>query len=452
MMSAPPLSYGAMAKYPWSQELVTKFSATSRFGDPIQLWEKAPDGNILLPRGVCPVGPLDVRSKGYPVQFGMKTTAKDADQARMYAEALDLLTDGQSFVIRAGTGKGKTWLGLALAAALGVPALVICTKDDLVMQWRQRILQHTDIPAGRIGHIQQDKCDVYGKSIVLASLKSMSIPDRYPPAIRGLFGLVIFDEVHRLAADTFQTVCRMFPAYWRLGLSATPERRDGKEVVFFANIGPVRVVGDSLPMIPKVLRFESGWRCPRQRKVDKETGEVKLVRVPHMPGKAGHVEKYLFRDKGRNRLLVWLMMQAYRNNRQLIIFSKQIEHLELLGMLGENAGIPGNLFGNYYGAATEKKLEAAAAAQFTLATPGKMGEGTDVPWKDAVLLAAPFANIDQIGGRAFREYPDKRQPVVFDVTDRDSPVFAGYENRRDEYYARVGAKVKNMVVDEAAAA
>jgi superfamily II DNA or RNA helicase len=321
----------------------------------------------------------------------------------------------------------------------------VCTKDDLVKQWRERILQHTDIEDHEIGRIQQDKCDVYGKKIVVASLKSLSIPDRYPAAIRQLFGLVIFDEIHRLGADTFQVCCRMFPARWRLGLSATPERVDGKEIVFLANIGPVRVIGHSVPMIPKVLRYESDWKCPRGKQRNKKTGEIKIVKIPHSPGKAGHVVRYLLRDPARNRLLVWLMLKAFENQRRTVIFSTQIAHLELLRDICVKAGVPRSAFGEYYGGGrSNDHLDKAAAKPLVLATPGKAGDGTDFPWWDCCLLAAPFANIKQIAGRILREYPDKLQPVIFDVSDRDSPVFAGYENRRDEYYAAVGAKVKEM--------
>jgi superfamily II DNA or RNA helicase len=452
MVSEPPLSFGAMAKYPASNELRKKFETHSRFGDDIVLYEESKDGQFLfLPRAVCPVGGEDLRTKGVPISYSMRTTPKDAEQARVYTECLDLLKAGQSHIVRAGTGSGKTWVGLAIGAALEAMVLVVVPKDDLIKQWRERILQHTDIEAHEIGRIQQNKCDVYGKKIVVASLKSLSIPDRYPPAIRKLFGLVIFDEVHREGADTFQVVCGMFPALWRLGLSATPDRQDGKEVVFLAHIGPVRVISEGVPMIPKVLRYESGWRCPRQRKRDPVTGEIKLVKVPHSPGKSGHIVKYLFRDQERNKLLVWLMMKALKNNRKTIIFSTSIEHLELLRDLCGKAGVPRSAFGEYFGGnRSDDHLDKAAAKPLVLATPGKAGDGTDFPWWDCCVLAAPIAQIKQNAGRVLREYPDKPQPVIFDIDDSDSSVFSGYQNRRDEYYASVGANVKEMQKSAAA--
>jgi superfamily II DNA or RNA helicase len=445
MMSHAPLSYGAMAEYPASADLRKKFSTHSRFGDDILLFEETKNGTLLVPRGVCPIGANDNRTKGVPMAFHMETTPKDKEQARVYGECLELLQAGHSHIVQAGTGSGKTWVGLAIASALGVCTLVIVPKDDLVTQWTKRILEHTDVKANEIGRIQQDKCDVYNKKVVIASLKSLSIPDRYPVAIRKLFGLVIFDEVHRLGADTFQVCCKMFPAFWRLGLSATPERKDGKEIVFLANIGPVRVISEGVPMIPKVMRYESGWKCPRIRKVDKITGEVTLKKMPHAPGKAGRVVRYLLRDQERNKLLVWLMIRAYKNDRNTVIFSAQIDHLELLRDIAVKNGIPRSAFGEYYGGArSEKHLDEAAAKPLVLATPGKAGDGTDFPWWDCCILAAPMASIKQTAGRVLREYPGKRQPVIMDIDDSDSHVFKSYMSSRDDYYASVGAKTKEM--------
>ena len=55
----------------------------------------------------------------------------------------------------------------------------------------------------------------------------------------------------------------MFPAKWRLGLSATPDRADGKELVVYSHIGPIRAKTEAQLMVPKVLRFTSAWQCPR---------------------------------------------------------------------------------------------------------------------------------------------------------------------------------------------
>lgn len=328
----------------------------------------------------------------------------------------------------------------AVAAAIGVTTLVVCTKDDLVKQARARFLQHTDLKPEDIGLIQQDRCDVFGKKVVIASLQSLAIPGRYPVGIRAYFGLVIFDEVHRLGADTFSYVAGLFPARLRLGVSATVNRIDGKEVVFQAHIGPVRVKAKGIPMVPKVLRYSTNWQVPRW----KVNGQIQ--KMPHTPGKCGHILKYLCKDPARNKLILHLIESAYRNKRRHVVFSHLTEHLEVLALAARKVGVDPSDIGTYYGSMTQKRLEIASTKRLIFATPQKMGEGTDIPWLDCCTLATPMANVEQIAGRVLRDYEGKPQPVIFDLLDDDSNVFLGYAKKRARYYAKLGAEIRMMSV------
>jgi len=438
-MLEAPLAYGAMAAYPCTDAIKAKYTTTSRFGDVLHLYEVSADGKtIFLPRMTCPKGPNDQRVNGHPVKLGSKFVARSEEQQRVVDESLELLRNDESHIIQAGTGFGKTVVASKIIDEIGVFTLIVCTKDDLVKQWIKRLIQFTDLKASDIGLIQQDKCQVYGKKVVVASIKSLTIPGRYPPAIRTLFGMVVFDECHRLGADTFSRAAAMFPSKLRLGLSATPKRVDGKEVVFNAHIGRVRVKAAQVPMKPKVMRYKTGWTCPRQKTADG------FKRIPHSPGRAGHVVNMLFKDPVRNQLITYLSLKTFERGRRLVIFSSTIEHLEFLERMLVASGVPRSKIGHYYGAMSGPALDHALGCEIILATPGKMGEGTDAPWIDTCILAAPLANIEQIVGRILREYPDKKKPIVFDLVDDDSPVFKGYVRTRDEFYTRIGAEVVEM--------
>lgn len=444
LVALPPIQTGAMAKYAASEALKKRFTVMSRFGDVIKLWDESSDGKfIFLPRAVCPPAETDMRVDGYPIKVESFFKPRNDEQALVTAQASHLLKEGHSFLFEAPTGFGKTIVASKLIADVGVTTLVVCTKEDLIKQWRERLIKFTDLTSKDIGLIQQDVCDVYGKKVVLASVHSLAIPGRYPPGIRLIFGMIVFDECHRLGAETFSRTAAMFPARLRLGFSATPKRVDGKEIVFNAHIGPVRVRAKAVPMIPKVLRYQSGWVCPRW-KLD---GVIKPM--PHSPGKAGHVLKYLFRDPVRNALLVHLCFKAWKAGRRNVVFSNTIAHLELLAALCKKAGIPASDIGQYYGVLKGHQMDSALGKKLIFATPGKMGEGTDAPWLDCCTLACPLSNVEQIVGRVLREYPEKQQPVVFDILDMDSPVFKGYANKRQEYYDKVKAEVKEMSLHEA---
>jgi len=91
-----------------------------------------------------------------------------------------------------------------------------------------------------------------------------------------------------------------------------------------------------------------------------------------------------------------------------------------------------------------EQRKTASVKPVILTTYRMMSEGTDIPWLDTCVMGTPRADVVQIVGRIRREYPDKPQPIVMDFIDRDSPVFAGYANKRLNWYKKLGAEVKRM--------
>ena len=88
-------------------------------------------------------------------------------------------------------GGGKTVLSLYIASLYKKKTLVVCHKDFLGNQWKERIEQF--LPQARIGKLKQNKIDINNKDIVIASLQSIAMKD-YDPAIFQDFGLAICDE------------------------------------------------------------------------------------------------------------------------------------------------------------------------------------------------------------------------------------------------------------------
>ncbi|TWU42743.1 DEAD/DEAH box helicase [Novipirellula artificiosorum] len=128
------------------------------------------------------------------------------------------------------TGTGKTEVALHVIARLGGSVLVVSPVRDLMYQWHDRILAATGIDAGIIGD------GVHRVSpISVTTYDSASI---HMPRIGNRFQLVVFDECHHLPGSVRQDAARMSAAPFRLGLTATPQRRDGMEVLLDELIGP----------------------------------------------------------------------------------------------------------------------------------------------------------------------------------------------------------------------
>jgi hypothetical protein len=196
MVAQPPKAVGAAAEYPFSVKLQQKFVMLSRFGEAVPLY-KIRTGSIYLPRAVCPEPhpSNDNRTFGQPVSFACTATPRNDEQAMVVAETLDFLEAGLSGIVQASTGFGKTVIGMMVAARLGLPTLIVVTKEDLLKQWVEAVEKFLGLDRQTgYGIIQGDTCDVAGKPVGIAMIHSIAKEGRYPSWAYDQWGLVIFDE------------------------------------------------------------------------------------------------------------------------------------------------------------------------------------------------------------------------------------------------------------------
>src|SRR5450759_1758663 len=127
------------------------------------------------------------------------------------------------------------------------------------------------------------------------------------------FGLLILDEVDTMAADCFVNVCWKFPAYHRLGFTATPERSDGKWRLIEAHVGPVMCKGTLVPMKAKVLVKKTGWKIPEHKVFVDNHFEFKKIK--YAPGRMMPVVIAMAASIERNMLIVEFVLAAYKQGR-----------------------------------------------------------------------------------------------------------------------------------------
>lgn len=117
------------------------------------------------------------------------------------------------------TGSGKTILGIKAIEKANAASLVIVPTLDLMDQWTTVLSKH--FPNTRIGNLGGGNDDI--QSITVSTYDSAYIR---APFLGNKFSLVIFDEVHHLAALGYRTIAEQMAAPFRLGLTATIERED----------------------------------------------------------------------------------------------------------------------------------------------------------------------------------------------------------------------------------
>ena len=436
-----PLAVREGAYYPFSDSMAKALTLPSWLQDqgPIELWRKR-DKYIVVPRALAPLGGKDLRVEGESRILPSHFEPRNEEQMRVCSASVALLRAGESHILKAKTGFGKTVIGVAIALALGRKTLITVTKEDIAEQWIESIAMLS--PGATVGRIQGNKVDI-DHPFVIGMIQSLCKQDRYPKEIYDGFGLFEVDEVHRMGAEQFSQAAWNIPAKLRLGLSATPRRKDGRAIVFQAHIGPVLVTAKlkSLPFF--VYRVASGWYCPRKKEYNPDTNQWEMVRLPHRKGKTMHLAKMLAGTKIRNEIICRFIQATRAKDRTVIVFSETLAHLDtLMEMCFQDYGISEYSMAKYVGGLSKKARAEALEKPVLFATYKYVSEGTDIPWADTLVLGMPRSDVEQIVGRILREHPDKKLPVVLDILDNDSPVFADYGENRLKWYRKEGATVR----------
>jgi superfamily II DNA or RNA helicase len=155
-------------------------------------------------------------------------------------EAVDAwLREGARGVVVLPTGAGKTVVAFDAIAQLAVRTLVVVPTIELLRQWRAGLAEHLGLPLESVGIIGGGERQT--GDITVITYDSAAMPrrklDRY--------GLLVFDEAHHLPAQSYSAIAHKATAPWRLGLSATLERADGRHHDLTALIGPLVYTRDS---------------------------------------------------------------------------------------------------------------------------------------------------------------------------------------------------------------
>jgi superfamily II DNA or RNA helicase len=139
---------------------------------------------------------------------------------------------GRRGVVVLPTGAGKTLVALMAIAAVQQHTLIVVPTLDLLEQWRRVLIGQLGAPSEHIHTYGGGKREL--GPLTVMTYDSAAIHTRE----LNCFGLLIFDEVHHLPAPSYRRAAEGAMAPYRLGLSATPDRTDGREADLDRLVGP----------------------------------------------------------------------------------------------------------------------------------------------------------------------------------------------------------------------
>ena len=130
------------------------------------------------------------------------------------------------------TAAGKTYLAQMAMQATPRSTLITVPTLDLMHQWYAHLkAAFPDADVGLLGGGSRDRTSILVATYDSAAIHAETIGNRY--------ALLICDECHHLPSDFNRVIAEYAIAPYRLGLTATPDRSDGRHADLDSLLGPV---------------------------------------------------------------------------------------------------------------------------------------------------------------------------------------------------------------------
>jgi superfamily II DNA or RNA helicase len=326
-------------------------------------------------------------------------------------------------IINAWVSWGKTFTGLAIAGKLGQKTLVVTHTVALRNQWAKEVEKVYGFKPGIIGsgHFDLDSPIVIGNTQTLY---------RNVEKIRKEFGTVILDEMHHVSSPTFSKILDTNYCRYKIGLSGTIERKDGKHVVFRDYFGNTlfkppkeNYMTPTVHLVASDIRFMDGAKTPWANRVTKLSND----------------EEY------RHTIAMLAAAYAARGHKVLVV-SDRVSFLKACSELTGDKAVC--VTGEVAHEDREKLVDQIlyGDANVLYGTQAIFSEGISVDTLSCLILATPVNNeplLTQLVGRVIRKKEGKISPVVVDIHLKGNTARKQASNRVG-FYMKQGWNMKYL--------
>lgn len=324
-----------------------------------------------------------------------------------------------SSIINAWVSWGKTFTGLAIAAKLGQKTLVVTHTTTLRNQWEKEVKKCFGYTAGRIGSGMFN----LDAPIVIGNIQTLY---RRMDDIKHEFGTLILDEMHHVSSPTFTRIIDEMPTRYKIGLTGTLERKDGRHVVFRDYFGSnVLKPPKENYLTPKVdilkseIRFLDGSFTPWAERINHLAMDQEYVH-----GVAATAAKYA------------------AEGHKVLVVSDRVKFLKQCAALVGDKAV--SITGDMDFAERERTIEKIRNEKSILfGTQAIFSEGISINELSCLILGTPVNNeplLTQLIGRIIRKIDGKQQPIVVDIHLKGKTA-ARQASARMGYYIKQGYEV-----------
>lgn len=350
-----------------------------------------------------------------PAQRGKEISGYDFELKEHQKQALEALENMRKShetiaLLYHATGTGKTVTAVSDAMRYGKRTLFLAHTHELVEQAAKTFGEMwTSVSVGKYDEAIKQP-DAF---VVCGSIQSVALNiERFK---ENDFAYIIIDEAHHASAETYQKVLAYFKPEFTLGLTATPERSDDKNILeIFKNtahkldIQTAVEIGELVPV-----------RCIRiHTNID-----LTKVRFNSVQYNIRDLESKIFVPE-RNTLIVDTFLN-YVPTKRTVIFCASVRHAEQIASMIRERGVEAYAVSGTMKSSERKEfLSRFAKGEIkALCACDLLNEGWDCPETEVLFMARPTMSkvlYTQQLGRGMRLAEGKDSLLVFDFVDNAS--------------------------------
>ena len=323
--------------------------------------------------------------------------------------AIDKIVQNDFCICVAPPGFGKTLLGAKMFELRACNTLIVVNKNMLLNQWIERFVDYFGYSKKDIGYLGKGKNKLNGQ-IDVATMQSL----KNNPDIINQYSFVIVDECHHIPAITFELIVKQFFGKYILGLSATPNRKDGLEPILFQQLGKIAYEHKSKKTLNNKL-------------------ELIRTNFTSQTDVYATLINELCANEERNNLLINQIIKY--KDRKILVLTDRIEHINILEekLLEQNLDFV-SIHGSLPKKEQEEKMKLVDKKNLILATTSYFGEGIDFPHLNTIIFATPisyYGRLVQYLGRVGR---GNQECLAIDFLDNKHAMLnSAYKKRLEGY-------------------
>lgn len=345
-------------------------------------------------------------------------------------DTLEAVKEKDCGIIRVATGGGKSLIAALMTSYFGKATCLYVVGKDLLHQMHRFLTQVFDQDIGIVG---DGLCDIKDINIVsvwtvgqVVGMKKSEIlsdvsdgeksvdPQKYFD-IQDMMKsckVHIFDECHLAACDTIQNISRYIKPEHIYGMSASPWRDDGSDLLIES------IFGHKIVEVPASHLIENGYLVKPY---------IKFKTVPKYPESLPKsyptvYKNYIAENEVRNNLVVKGATKLVELGYPTLVLYQQISHgKKLFKMLNKETScmLLSGKDSSQQRELVKKKLENQEINCIVASTIFDIG--VDLPALSGLVIAgggkSSVRALQRIG-RVIRKYPDKEQAAIIDFLDQ----------------------------------